>query len=124
MAYYVHHVPGRLRVKCPLLKANAGRATVVSRLLRAEEGVSSCEVNPVTGSVLVRYDETLTNAYRLLDLLKRGGYVGPGVNLHTIDRSLDEAVSGVGKMVSKAMVSAVLDRMVERSAVALVGALL
>lgn len=124
MPQYVHHVPGRLRVKCPLLKGNAPSAEAVRQLLSAEEGIGSCEVNLVTGSVLVRYDESTTNAYRVLDLLKRGGYIGPGVTLHSQDHSLEETVSGMGKMVSKAVMGVLVERMVERSAVALVGAIL
>ncbi|MGF1615017.1 MAG: HMA2 domain-containing protein [Gammaproteobacteria bacterium] len=124
MAEYVHHVPGRLRVKCPTLKGNAARAETATQLLRSQEGIASCEVNPVTGSVLVRYDEANTNVYRVLDVLQRGGYIGSGIDLHAQDRSLEDTVSGVGKMVSKAVVTAMVERMVERSAVALVGAIL
>lgn len=124
MPQYVHHLPGRLRVKCPCLKGNANSTEMVKQLLGAEDGIVSCEVNPITGSVLVRYDESATNAYRLLDLLKRGGYIGVGVDLQSQDRSLEETVSGVGMMVSKAVMGALVERVVERSAVALVGTIL
>lgn len=124
MPQYVHHVPGRLRVKCLLLKGNASSAEAVMQLLNAEDGISSCEVNLITGSVLVRYDETTTSAYRVLDLLAQGGYIGAGVELHAQGQSREETVSGVGKMVSKAVMDALVERLVERSAVALVGAIL
>jgi hypothetical protein len=94
------------------------------QLLNAEDGISSCEVNLITGSVLVRYDETTTSAYRVLDLLAQGGYIGAGVELHAQGQSREETVSGVGKMVSKAVMDALVERLVERSAVALVGAIL
>lgn len=124
MPQYVHHLPGRLRVKCPSLKGNAHSAETVVQLLSAEEGIASCEVNPLTGSVLVHYDESATNAYRMLDLLKRGGHFGADADLRLQDRPLEETVSGVGKMVSKAVMGALVERVVERSAVALVGAIL
>nr|MBS0019492.1 hypothetical protein [Gammaproteobacteria bacterium] len=124
MPQYVHYVPGRLRVKCLLLKGNANRAEAVTQLLSAEEGIASCEVNPITGSVLVRYDESATSAYRVLDLLKRGGYIGPGVDLHAQNRSPEKTASDVGTIVSKAVMGALVERVVERSAVALVGAIL
>lgn len=124
MPQYLHHLPGRLRVKCPLLKGNTDGAETVTQLLRAEEGIASCEVNPITGSVLVRYDEMVISAYGVLDLLRRGGYIGPGIDLHSRDQALEGTVSGVGKMVSKAVMGALVERVVERSAVALVGAIL
>lgn len=125
MPQYVHHIPGRLRVKCPLVKGSANHAEAVSQLLSAEEGITSCEVNPITGSVLVRYDESVTTAYRVLDLLKRGGYINPGAHLHSPDSSPEQtAGSAMGKMVSKAVMGALVERVVERSAVALVGAIL
>jgi hypothetical protein len=107
-----------------LLKGNANSAEVVTQLLSAEEGIASCEVNPLTGSVLVRYDESATSAYRVLDLLKRGGYIGSGVDLHSQIRSREKTAAGVGKAVSKAVMGALVERVVERSAVALVGAIL
>ncbi|MGC1955682.1 MAG: HMA2 domain-containing protein [Gammaproteobacteria bacterium] len=124
MPQYIHYVPGRLRVKCLLLKRDASRAKAVTQLLSAEEGIASCEVNLITGSVLVRYDESATSAYRVLDLLKRGGYIGPGVDLHPQNRSLEETASDVGTIVRKALMGALVERVVERSAVALVGAIL
>lgn len=124
MPQYVHHVPGRLRVKCPTLKGNANRAEAVAQLIRAEDGIKSCEVNPVTGSVLACYDEAAISAYRVLDLLKRSGCIGPGIEPYSRDHSMEIAVSGVGKTVGKAIMSALVERVVERSAVALVGAIL
>ncbi len=51
MSYYVHHVPGRLRVKSPLIKNNETVAAAVKQLLRGVNGVDSVDVNLTTGSL-------------------------------------------------------------------------
>jgi predicted sugar kinase len=69
MEYYVHHVPGRLRVCIPEIRRNTARAAEVNRLLEIY-GVDHVKVNHLTGSVVVRFDPALTDADELLALLK------------------------------------------------------
>jgi hypothetical protein len=66
---YYHHVSGRLRVRTTSVKRNASAAASVSALLSAARGVTSSEVNTVTGSILVNYDIRLTNATAICSLL-------------------------------------------------------
>lgn len=61
MSYYLHSVPGRLRVKVPQLRNNAQRCQKVQDLLMALAGVQDVEVNCLTGSVLVCYDDEVLN---------------------------------------------------------------
>jgi hypothetical protein len=125
MAEYVHHVPGRLRVKCSAVKGKADKACSVRQLVESKEGILGCEVNPLTGSILIRYDEGVHSAYGLLELLRQSGCVSAMLPVKlAAHRAADRRVSEVGKAVGKAVMGAVFDRMVERSAAALVGALL
>lgn len=125
MAEYVHHVPGRLRVKCPVVKGNAARACSVRQFIEAKAGILACEVNPLTGSILIRYDEGVHSAFGLLELLRQSGCISAMLPVKpSAHHPATRTVSEVGKAVGKAVVGAVFDRMVERSAAALVGALL
>lgn len=72
--HYIHHVPGRLRVRTAVVKRNEKQATAVKALLQSTEGVRTVAVNPLTGSVTVHYDEKTTNSSALLDVLNRQGY--------------------------------------------------
>ncbi|MGD9222218.1 MAG: hypothetical protein PVH22_03160 [Desulfobacteraceae bacterium] len=69
MEYYVHYVPGRLRVRIPEIRRDAAKAAKVNCLLDIY-GVDHIKVNHLTGSVLVTFDPCLTDKDELLVLLK------------------------------------------------------
>lgn len=48
---FVHHVPGRLRLRAPRLHSDAAEATA-----RAVPGVASAKTNPLTKSLTITYD--------------------------------------------------------------------
>ncbi len=71
---YIHHIPGRLRVRAGAFK-NDRRAAAVRRLLAGLPGVSSVETNSVTGSVTTRYDTARVTPAAILALLRRTGHL-------------------------------------------------
>lgn len=75
MRYYVHEVPGRLRVKIPSLRSSAEQAQKIQGLLHELSGVESASVNSVTGSVLVLYDRDAVDSEELLEALEDHGYL-------------------------------------------------
>jgi heavy-metal-associated domain-containing protein len=52
----VHALPGRLRVKVASIRKSPAAAAAVERALCQQWGVAGAVANPVTGSVLIRYD--------------------------------------------------------------------
>jgi hypothetical protein len=72
---YVHHVPGRLRVRSALVKRNQQRAVSATAWLRTLPGVSFAESNTLTGSLTLHYDPALTTGSSLLAALKEAGYI-------------------------------------------------
>jgi copper chaperone CopZ len=72
MEYYVHQVPGRLRVRLPEIRKNASKAGEVKCLLDVY-GVANLKVNHLTGSVVITFDPSLINAEQLLNLLQDNG---------------------------------------------------
>lgn len=113
MSDYVHHVPGRLRVRCDAVKRNpAAAAAVRARLLRLS-GVLSVDARTLTGSVTVHYASGTADPQALLAELgvpprpaRTGG-----------------AIEALGGRVADHAASMLLEKLVERSALALLGAL-
>lgn len=69
METYVHHLPGRLRVRLQRAK-NPVVAGSLRELLRTMPGVSSVCVNATTGSVLIHYRVAETDASALLHVMR------------------------------------------------------
>jgi len=114
MTYYIHDVPGRLRVKIPLLKANPSKAEEIQRLVQGVGGVRSTSFNPLTGSLVVVYDPESTTSEKIVALLKER------YNLHnakalTADEFIQSAASKVGETISRAAFSWAVGQVFEAS---------
>lgn len=120
MSHYIHHLPGRLRVKSPHLKRNARNADHARNHLGGMDGVLNTEANLVTGSLLITYDVNRVGAETLLRSLQELGHVqdpnpaaGSQISSHNPVQRLTDSV--VNKLVETA---------IERSATALIAAIL
>lgn len=117
MSHYIHHVPGRLRVKSPHLKRNEHAAARVTRAMEQFDGVVSTEVSTVTGSLVVKYDASRVAPHALLECLHGLGHAQvPGSHLPVY-------ISG-GKNISDTFVNKLVETALERSATALIAALI
>ncbi|MFH1114994.1 MAG: hypothetical protein V1792_13870 [Pseudomonadota bacterium] len=114
MPYYVHEVPGRLRIKIPTLKRNVNEARRIEGLLGLMEGVSSVSVNHMTGSMLVNYDTAVTQSSAILGLLNRSGYIDAEQVTPSV-KKIDHDLKKMGRAASKALVGIVLDRALQGS---------
>ncbi|HID30484.1 MAG TPA: cation transporter [Desulfobacterales bacterium] len=101
MYYYVHNVPGRLRVKIPMIRKDPERGEQVEALLENLDGVDSVVLNGVTGSVVIYYDAERLEAGEILDRLKEHGYFDESRAMHSDDylKSAFETAGGaVGRV--------------------------
>ena len=73
MDYYTHNVPGRLRVRTPLVKGNRTSARHVEGLVKQLRGVDSADVNTTTGSVVVHYCPKTISSDVILNTLENEG---------------------------------------------------
>lgn len=119
MAHYIHHVPGRLRINTPTLKKNESRARQLKLHLEGMNGVLYAETSIITGSVVIKYDTYVVSSTLILDSLYGLGYIqntatlaGPAHGAPAMQKVADIFVQ---KLVETAL---------ERSAVALVAALI
>lgn len=55
-AYISHQAPGRLRLKVPERRRDRSYFNLLQERLAGMPGVTGAEANPLTGSILVRYD--------------------------------------------------------------------
>lgn len=121
---YIHHVPGRLRIKSRALKGKQSSTQEVIRCLNSMDGIVRSQVNPVTGSMLVFYNPQMVAVEPILDVLKEHGLVATPDATAQMRSAKGEKLSGYGDMVLKAIAGAVVEKVAERSAVALIGAIL
>jgi copper chaperone CopZ len=123
MGYYVHDVPGRLRVKIPLAKKRPDTAQQIEMLLKAIEGIDSTATNTTTGSVVINYNRKTLTSDRILSALNQNGWFDHS-NVTKQDAVLQETVSKLGSVVSRALVGLVLEKTFEGSMLSLLTVLI
>jgi hypothetical protein len=74
MEYYIHYVPGRIRIQTPLLRANLERASQFERFMKGIAGIVSVETHSVTGSAILHFDEKRINCEQIIGILEQSGY--------------------------------------------------
>jgi hypothetical protein len=123
MHNYTHHIAGRWRTRYPQIKNQPGRARAVEAALRRIKGVTLVEASPLTGSLLICYDahgadrvalmEALHAAKRELGLAAAPSRVEPMANASMTSNALGDKLLGM-----------LVEKCVERSALALIAALI
>ena len=97
----VHALPGRLRVKVAAIKKAPAAAREVELALRQERGIAEAIANPVTGSVLIRYDAEATSPQAILARLASYGVAN---SLDPIPNPLNDLSHQLSKVVGKELV--------------------
>lgn len=123
MGHYIHHVPGRLRIRTPKLRRDDARARAAEQLLQSIEGVCSVRANTVTGSITLMYERDMVSPAVILRALEQQGYYDPEM-VRQADTHLHDMAARTGDKLGKALFGLVVEKAFERSAVALIGALL
>lgn len=114
MSHYIHHVPGRLRVRASTFRCSAARMHVGIQALEALDGVTSVTFNPRAGSLTVHYDPLRRSHLDLLATLEDAGCL-QGVRAQSTAGGTD-----VAELFGKALFGA----LVQRTAQSLVAAIL
>ena len=108
MIFAIHHVPGRLRIRNLRIKGKAGHAARYCDVVRCLPGVYAARASAVTGSVVIEYDPSITDQAALLRLLE----------------AEQRDASARGEKLVEKLGEVVLQRLLERSATALIAALI
>lgn len=119
MSHSIHHVPGRLRVRSTAFRCRPAEARAAQTQLLDLEGVRQVRLNRHAGSITVHYDLERLSHLELLAAMKALGCAEP------MRDAAPPAIAGkAGTTFRKALVGAVINKAIERSAFKLVGALL
>lgn len=101
MNHYIHQIPGRLRIKSPILK-NEKCHREVRELLSTLKGIEAADLNPTTGSVTVFYDPAQVQGEEIERTFQRRGYFDRSQAI-TNDQYIHSLVSKAGHIVSRAL---------------------
>lgn len=101
MNHYIHQIPGRLRIKSPILK-NEKYHREIRQLLSSLKGIEAADLNPTTGSVTILYDPAQVEGKEIERALQREGYFDRSRAI-TNDQYIHNAVSKAGHIVSRAL---------------------
>jgi copper chaperone CopZ len=123
MSYYIHNVPGRLRVKSPLLKRNSAAVDDLRKALSTIQGIAAVDFNPTTGSLLINYNHRQTNADDIVGLLERKGYFDRS-KATTNEAYIHSAAKNTGRLIGKAALGIALEKAFEGSALSLLSILI
>lgn len=123
MQCYVHHVPGRLRLKSPVIKERPGKATAVKEIMEGFDGIQDVSANSVTGSIVVHYDARLLKPEAILNMLKVHGLYD-GSRAVTNDDYIQDAVTKAGGAIGKAVLGWMVGKAFEDAGLGLLAALI
>jgi hypothetical protein len=108
MKYYVHNVPGRLRIRFSELKNDSSGLTRVIERLYKHDIIESATVNAKTGSILISYDPASVNHDVILNLLVDEGMIDLS-DVICNDRYVKDIVYKTGTTLSKAIAGLFID---------------
>lgn len=123
MTHYVHHVPGRLRVKTPVLKRQEHRAREIKSYLESIEGVFDVDVSTVTGSVVIKYDAARVSLVVLLNSVRDLGLVHHDHVAHSHATVVSAGVP-LSNNVANTFLNKLFETALEKSAIALIAAVI
>ncbi len=110
---YVHHVPGRLRLRSPHFKRDRLSMQRARELLAAMEGVESVATNATTGSIVVIYRPTCVRGAHLLDGLDRAGVIE--LSCIVTNQDYFQAGKSRGQKLASVALGVILQLLLERS---------
>ena len=123
MRYYMHSVPGRLRMKIPAIKGHPEKAKTVEALLKDLDGILSMRANTVTGSIVVKYEPGRSLSDRIPSLLTENGLFDK-TRTFGMDHAVYESGSKAGQALSKAFCGWAVGRALEGTSLSFLAVLI
>ncbi|WP_462270035.1 HMA2 domain-containing protein [Desulfobacter sp.] len=117
--YFVHDVPGRLRVKIKYLKNNPHRLETLRQHLSVP-GVYKVRTNALTGSIVIEYDPLTIDAKSLIDIFNANGHTVPEKNLVEDVQNKDH--EKLARTLSRAIASWVAGQLLEANGLSYISA--
>jgi hypothetical protein len=121
MKYYIHHTPGRLRIKIPVIRRKPHRVAKVKALFDDVASIQSLSIKPLTGSVVFYFNPDELNAHQIIALLKANGYFDAS-NVVTQDEYIEGAAVKAGVSCRKAIFGWAIGRALEANGLSVLAA--
>jgi hypothetical protein len=121
--HYYHEVPGRLRLKNPVLKGKQDLCKKIEDSMACIAGIQSVKASVVTGSVTIYYDQKVLSSGQIIDIVSEQGYFDRNKAI-TSDQFMNHSFEKIGQAIGKAVFGAMVEKTFEGSALSLVAALL
>ncbi len=115
MSYYIHSIPGRLRIKSLKVKQSPKNAEEVKKVLSLIQGLGTVDINLLTGSILINYNPSVLKPEEITSLLERHGYFDSSRAI-TNDSYVKEKVTALGNFASRTVFGSVLEKSLEGTA--------
>jgi copper chaperone CopZ len=74
MEYYIHYVPGRIRIQTPFIHNNSRNAEEFETYIKGINGIISVKSSIVTGSATMLFDEKIIHCEQIIGILEKRGY--------------------------------------------------
>lgn len=103
MEYYIHYVPGRIRIQTPKLHDNAGNAEEFEKFVQRVEGITAVETRTITGSAIIHFDEERINCEQIIGILEKNAYFSLA-DAETSDEVIEKATEKVLGVAEKIIV--------------------
>jgi len=117
--YFVHDVPGRLRVKIKYLKNNPYRLETLRQQLKAP-GVYKVRTNALTGSIVIEYDPLTIDTKSLIAIFNANGHTVPEKNL--VKNVQNDDHEKLAKTLSRAIAGWVASQLLEANGLSYISA--
>jgi hypothetical protein len=131
MSHYLHHVPGRLRLKTRSLKNSSAKADEVRALFQQLPGIEAIDLNLLTGSMLVRYDVASITSARILGFLVAHSVITsipearPRPAAKLLDGSMEASIAeNLAQRLARSLADFVIEKVLQRAALALISAVI
>jgi hypothetical protein len=122
---YLHHIPGRIRVRTTGVKHNPVGAGALKEYLQSLKGVERVDVNTLTGSVLIYYRTAVTDGNRLIALMCERKWITTRY-AQSAQAALKPAPRplGIERAFARAILGCLAEAAIERSLIAIAAAVL
>lgn len=118
MSYYIHHVPGRLRIKTARLRCLECQAKL-DKMLGALPGINHYQHNNKIGSVLIHYDAAQLSANDIVYSLYKAGCLESPISATPAASGGGDLVKQAGALFGNALFGTLLRKSVETSVLSL-----
>jgi hypothetical protein len=103
MEYYIHYVPGRIRIQTPKLHENTVNAQQFEEIMKKIGGITAVETHTVTGSAIIHFDDKRINCEQIIGILETNAYFSLA-HAETCDEVIEKATEKVLGVAEKIIV--------------------